>query len=202
MRDAERTRASILAAATVEFTSHGFSGASVNEVAARAQINKRMLYHYFGNKEGLYLAVLEEAYAGIRSAENNLRLTHLEPTEAMRRLVLFTWDYFVAHPEFLSLLNTENMHKAQHLQKSERVREMHSPLVGMIAAILERGAAEGIFRRDVDPVQIYISIAALGFFYLSNRHTLSTIFARDLNAPEALDARREHIADVILSYLR
>ncbi len=202
MRDAERTRAAILAAAMVEFTSHGFSGASVNEVAARAQINKRMLYHYFGNKEGLYLAVLEEAYAGIRSAENKLRLTHLPPVEAMRSLVLFTWDYFVAHPEFLSLLNTENMHKAQHLQKSERVREMHSPLVGMIAAILKRGADEGIFRKDVDPVQIYISIAALGFFYLSNRHTLSTIFARDLNAPAALDARREHIADVILSYLR
>ena len=201
-RDAERSRAAILDAATTEFTKHGLTGASVNEVAARAGINKRMIYHYYGNKEGLYLAVLEAAYDGIRSAERELDLGHLEPPEALRRLVIFTFDYFVEHPEFLSLLNTENMHKARHLRMSERVREMHSPLVGMLAEILERGAREKIFRSGVDPVQLYISIAGLGFFYMSNRHTLSTIFGRDLAAPEALEARRQHAADVILSYLR
>jgi len=201
-RDAERTRAAILAAATQEFTQHGLSGASVNEVAARARINKRMIYHYYGNKEGLYLAVLEAAYAGIRSAESELRLSHLEPREAVRRLVVFTFDYFVANPEFLSLLNTENMHEARHLRMSARIRDMHSPLVGTLATILERGARENVFRADVDPVQLYISIAGLSFFYLSNKHTLSTIFGRDLADPGALAARREHAAEVILGYLR
>ncbi|MEM9224588.1 MAG: TetR/AcrR family transcriptional regulator [Pseudomonadota bacterium] len=201
-RDAERTRGAILSAATVEFTAQGFSGGSVNEVAARAGVNKRMIYHYFGNKEGLYLAVLEATYAGIRSAEYELDLSDLEPREAMRRLVTFTFDYFIEHPEFLSLLNTENMHKAQHLKKSEKIRQMHSPLVGMIEEILQRGERDGAFRSGVDPVQLYISIAALGFFYLSNQHTLSTIFGRDLAAPPALTDRREHTADVILGYLR
>lgn len=201
-RDAARTRAAILEAATAEFALHGFEGASVNEVAARAAINKRMLYHYFGNKESLFLAVLENTYARIRSAEKELRLTHLEPPEAVRRLVLFTWDYFVAHPEFLSLLNTENMHRARHLRRSQNVREMHSPLAGTLATLLERGAASGAFRPGVDPVQLYVSIAGLGFFYLSNRHTLSTIFDRDLGSEAALAARREHVADVIMGYLR
>ncbi|WP_245944025.1 TetR/AcrR family transcriptional regulator [Acuticoccus kandeliae] len=202
MRDAERSRAAILAAATAEFTAHGFGGASVNEVAARAGINKRMIYHYYGNKEGLFLAVLEETYARIRTAENELRLAHLEPPEAVRRLVVFTFDYFVKNPEFLSLLNTENMHQARHLKRSERIREMHSPLVGTLAELLKRGAETGAFRTDVDPIQLYISIAALGFFYISNNPTLSTIFGRDLAAPEALDVRREHVATVIMDYLR
>ncbi|MEM8552407.1 MAG: TetR/AcrR family transcriptional regulator [Pseudomonadota bacterium] len=201
-RDAERTRAGILAAAVHEFAAHGFSGASVNEVASRANINKRMIYHYFGNKEGLYLAVLEEIYDGIRSAERDLELSHLAPEAAVRRLVLFTFDYFVEHPEFLSLLNTENMLKARHLQQSATVRSMHSPFVNMLERILERGTKDGTFRNNVDPVQLYISVAALGFFYLSNRYTLSTIFARDLSADSALAERREHCAEVILGYLR
>ncbi|MBJ3776952.1 TetR family transcriptional regulator [Acuticoccus sp. 2012] len=201
-RDAGRSRAAILDAATVEFTAHGFGGASVNEVAARAGINKRMLYHYYGNKEGLFLAVLENAYARIRSAERELELDHLDPSEGVRRLVLFTWDYYVENPEFLSLLNNENMHKAVHLKTSDKIREMHSPLIDTLAALLARGAEAGTFRRDVDAVQLYISIAALGFFYLSNQHTLSTIFGRDLGDSAALAARREHSADVIMGYLR
>ncbi|MCF3936132.1 TetR family transcriptional regulator [Acuticoccus sp. M5D2P5] len=201
-RDAERSRAAILAAATAEFTAHGFGGASVNEVAARAAINKRMIYHYYGNKEGLFLAVLEETYARIRSAESELCLAHLAPPEAVRRLVLFTFDYFVKNPEFLTLLNTENMLHARHLKRSEQIQEMHSPLVGTLAELLKRGAADGVFREDVDPVQLYISIAALGFFYMANNPTLSTIFGRNLATPEALETRREHIASVIMDYLR
>lgn len=201
-RDPERTRRAILEAATAEFVAKGLDGASVNEIAARAGANKRMLYHYFGNKEGLYVAVLERTYAGIRNAEMELELGNLAPEAAMRRLVLFTWTYFLEHPEFLSLLNTENLHRARHLKRSGRIRDLHLPLLGLLSDVLARGAAAGVFRRGVDPVQLYVSIAALGFFYLSNRFTLSTIFGRDLESPENLATRGEHIVDVILGYLR
>jgi AcrR family transcriptional regulator len=200
-RDPARTRAAILAAATQEFTAKGLTGARVDAIAARAKVNKRMIYHYFGGKEGLYLAVLEETYAGIRKAEIGLELAGRDPVEGMRELVQFTWRYFLDHPEFLSLLATENLHRARHLKQSQRIRELHSPLVGMISDLLARGAKAGVFRAGVDPVQLYITIAALGFFYLSNRHTLSTIFDRDLGAPENLDMRGRHIVDVVLAYL-
>lgn len=201
-RDAERTRASILAAATAEFVAHGFSGASVNEIAARAGANKRMIYHYFGAKDDLYLAVLEASYDRIRTAERGLSLDHLPPREAVERLVRFTWAHFVEHPDFLALLAIENMQGARHLRRSKRVREMHSPLVGLLRGVLERGAAEGAFRDGVDAVQLYVSIAALGFFYLSNRHTLGVIFDRDLGAPPALAARADHVVAVVMGYLQ
>jgi AcrR family transcriptional regulator len=201
-RDPERTRAAILTAATAEFTAKGLDGARVDDIARRAGINKRMIYHYFGDKEGLYLAVLESTYAAIRTAEIGLNLAARAPVEGMRELVAFTWDYFIAHPEFLSLLATENLHRARYLKQSRRIRELHSPLVGTISELLARGVKAGLFRMGVDPVQLYITIASLGFFYMSNRHTLSTIFGRDLGAADQLQARAEHIADVVLSYLR
>ena len=200
-RDPERTRAAILAAATREFAAHGFGSARVDAIADRAQINKRMLYHYFGNKEDLYLAVLEDSYRGIRSAERKLHLEALPPEEGMRRLVTFTWEYFLEHPEFLSLLNTENLMQARHLRRSKHIEELHSPLVGVLAQTLERGARAGLFRSDVDAVQLYITIASLGFFYLSNRWTLSKIFGRDLHSGAALDQRGAHVVDVVLGYL-
>jgi AcrR family transcriptional regulator len=201
-RDPERTRAAILAAATAEFSAKGLDGARVDEIAARANVNKRMIYHYFGDKDGLYLAVLEASYAAIRSAELGLRLRDQHPVEGMRALVNFTWDYFIAHPEFLSLLATENLHRAANLKKLGHIRELHSPLIGMLTELLERGVKQRIFRKGVDPMQLYISIAALGFFYLSNRHTLSTIFGQDLGAPGALAERGQHIVEVVLGYLR
>ena len=201
-RDPERTRAAILSAATQEFTANGLTGARVDAIAERARVNKRMIYHYFGDKEGLYLAVLEATYASIRAAELDLHLADRDPVDGMRELVLFTWRYFLAHPEFLSLLGTENLHKAAYLKRSKRIRELHSPLVGMISVLLERGAKERVFRANVDPVELYITIAALGFFYLSNRHTLSTIFGRDLSASKSITARGEHIVDVVLNYLK
>lgn len=201
-RDPERTQAAILAAATAEFTAKGLGGARVDEIARRAGVNKRMIYHYFGDKEGLYLAVLEAAYTNIRTAERGLDLAHKDPVEGMRELVLFTWQYFIDHPEFLSLLGTENLHRAAYLKQSKKIRELHSPLVGMIADLLERGAKQGVFRRGVDPVDLYISIASLGWFYMSNRFTLSTIFGRDLTAPSSLEARGRHIVAVVLAYLR
>ncbi len=201
-RDPERTRAVILAAATEEFATHGLDGARVDEIAQRSGVNKRMIYYYFGDKNGLYLAVLEETYADIRNAEIGLHLTDRDPVEGMRELVAFTWSYFIEHPEFLSLLNTENLHRARHLKTSKKIRDLHSPLVGIISALLERGVRAKVFRPGVDPVQLYVSIASLGFFYLSNRFTLSTIFGRDLNEDDALAERGKHIEEVVLGYLR
>jgi hypothetical protein len=145
--------------------------------------------------------VLESGYAGIRSAEAGLRLSDLEPKVAIEKLVEFTWRYFLDHPEFLSLLNTENLHRAKYLKRSARVSNLHSPLVAVISDILKRGVAQGEFARAPTP-HVYISIASLGFFYLSNRWTLSTIFRRDLSKPAELKARGEHIKEVILGYLR
>ena len=160
-----------------------------------------MLYYYFGDKEALYLAVLEAAYAHIRGEEQKLDLLDRPPADGVRELCAFTWRYFVAHPEFMSLLNTENLNRARYLKRSRHIRAMHSPLIAVLTELLERGAREGVFRRGVDPVQLYISIASLGYFYLSNRHTLSTIFGRDLVAPRARAARLAHIGELVIGYL-
>lgn len=201
-RDPARNQQRILRAAVAEFARYGLGGARVDRIAARAGANKRMLYYYYGNKEDLFLAVLEASYAGIRSAERALHLADLEPRAAMRRLVEFTWRYYLEHPEFLTLLNSENLHRGRHVKRSRNVVAMHSPFVAMIRAVLARGARAGEFRRGVDPVQLYISIAGLGYFYLSNRHTLSTIFERDLMHARHKRARLRHMEDLVLGYLR
>jgi AcrR family transcriptional regulator len=201
-RDPERTRVRILDAATQEFARYGLGGARVERIASRAGANKRMLYYYFGSKDKLFLAALEDRYAHIRNAERELRLEHLAPRAALKRLVEFTWSYHLEHPEFMALLNSENLDKGRHVKRSKRVRAMHSPLLGMLCDILRRGERQGVFRRGVDPVQLYISIAAEGYFYLGNRYTLSQIFGRDLMAPGALAARARHVTDVVLAALR
>jgi AcrR family transcriptional regulator len=201
-RNPERTSAAILAAAMKEFTEKGYEGARIDSIAARARINKRMLYHYFGNKQALYVAVLENSYTAIRSAEHGLHLADRDPVDGMTDLVLFTWRYYLAHPEFLSLLNTENLHRAKFLKRSGRIFELNSPLIEQISVLLKRGVDQGVFRDDADPVKVYVSIAALGFFYLSNRWTLSTIFRRDLLAKESIEDWGRHMVDVTLSYLR
>jgi AcrR family transcriptional regulator len=200
-RDPERNRERILAAALEEFARYGLGGARVDRIAERAGANKRMLYYYYGNKEDLFLAVLESRYAHIRRAELGLRLGALDPAEGIRRLVAFTWNYYLKHPEFLTLLNSENLHRGRHLQRSRQIAAMHSPLVAMLRDLLERGARQGAFRRGVDPVQLYISIAGLGYFYLSNRHTLSTIFERDLLAARSKSERLKHMTALVLGYL-
>jgi AcrR family transcriptional regulator len=201
-RDPDRTRQKILEAATAEFARHGLGGARVDRIAKLAGANKRMLYYYFRSKENLFLAVLEESYAKIRKAERELDLEHRDPREALKRLVDFTWDYYVAHPEFLTLLNSENLHKGRHVRHSKRVRELHSPLVETLRGILRRGERDGLFRRGIDPIQLYISIAGEGYFYLSNRYTLSRIFGRDLMKRSALAARERHNSEMILNALR
>lgn len=200
-RDPEGTKAAILAAATREFTDKGFGGARIDAIAAQARINKRMLYHYYGGKEALYLAVLEETYGAIRRAEAKLDLAHREPEEGLRDLVQFTFRYFLDHPEFLSLLGTENLHKAKFLKRSERILAINSPLIDELRDVLERGAKKGVFRLDSDPLDVYLTMAALGFFYLSNRWTLTTVFRRDLLAKDEIARWGEHISDVVLSSL-
>ncbi|WEJ10210.1 TetR/AcrR family transcriptional regulator [Sinorhizobium prairiense] len=201
-RDPERTRASILAAATREFAENGIGGARVDSIAERAGINKRMLYHYFGDKEQLYLAVLEEAYVGIRTAEKSLNLSDLEPEQGIAELAMFTWGYFLEHPEFLSLLGTENLHRARWLRQSTRLKELHSSFIDKLSDLLQRGKGEGLFRPDVDPLNLYLTIAALGYFYLSNQYTLSTIFGRDLMDKSNLDVWKRHIVHVTLASIR
>ena len=201
-RDPDGTRSRILGAAVQEFARYGLGGARVDRIAERASANKRMLYYYFGDKDGLFLAALEDRYAHIRNAERSLKLEHLDSREAVRRLVEFTWKYFLEHPEFMTLLNSENLHQGRHVRRSRRVREMHSHLVANLRQVLRRGEEEGVFRKGVDPVQLYISIAGEGYFYLSNRYTLSRIFDRDLMAPRALAGRARHISDMILNALR
>ena len=200
-RDAERSRVAILAAARDEFAECGLGGARVERLAERAGVNKRLLYYYFENKEMLFRAVLEDAYLHIRAAEQQLRLSELPPRDAVRTLTEFTWNYYLAHPEFLTLLNSENLHRARHLQASTRAPALNSPLIQTIAEVLERGRRKGVFRAGIDPLQLYISIAGLAYFYLSNNHTLSAIFNRDLMSTNARDERLAHICDVILRYV-
>jgi AcrR family transcriptional regulator len=194
-------RLRILEAAKEEFSTHGLAGARVDRIAKKAGANKRMLYYHVGNKDDLYLAVLEGAYDKIRSEERELDLEHLDPPEAIERLIEFTWTYFLRNPEFLSLLQTENLARAKHLKRSTKVKSMHSPFVEMIRTVVRRGVESGDFRVAVDPVQLYISIASLSFFYLSNCATLSVIFGRDLLAREAKDERLAHMVGLVLAAL-
>lgn len=200
-RDADRSQQAILVAARDEFSRYGLAGARVDRIAENASLNKRLIYYYFTSKDDLFLAVLEGAYADIREAEKKLHLTDLEPAQAIRRLTEFTWEYYIAHPEFITLLNSENLHQGRHLAQSKRVREMNSPLIQTLGDILERGRADGHFRGGIDPVQLYISIASLAYFFLSNSHTLSAVFDRNLMTAKAHSERLSHICDVILGYV-
>ena len=201
-RDPAKNQERILKAATAEFARHGLGGARVDRIAERAGANKRMLYYYYGNKEALFLTVMEASYLRIRNAERSLKLGETDPVEGIRRLVEFTWAYYLKHPEFLTLLNSENLHQARHIKRSKDIPAMHSPFVATIEDLLKRGMKAGQFRRGVDAVQLYISIASLSYFYQSNRHTLSTVFARDLFAPKHRAERLKHMVELVLGYLR
>jgi AcrR family transcriptional regulator len=201
-RDPVKSKNRILRAAVAEFADKGLQGARVDEIARRAGANKRMLYHYFGNKEDLFLEALEFAYEEIRRAELDLHLADLPPVEAMQRLVSFTFNYFVEAPHFITLLNSENLHRARHLKRSKRILDMHSTVVEMLSDLLRRGQDERVFRTGVDPVQLFITIASVGYFYFSNIHTLSTIFARDFASDAERKTRHDHALEVVLGYLR
>ena len=201
-RDADRTRRSILEAATAEFAEHGFAGGRVDRIAEVSGANKRMIYYYFQSKDALYLAVLESSYTAMRQSERLLDLDHLEPLDALRTLVEFKFDFWVEHPHLISLINGENMMGAQNLKRSTRLKEMHISLVRTIGRILEAGVRNGSIRGGVDPLQLYISMSGLSYFFFSNGRTLSTAFGRELQSAAARRERRAHVVDVVMAYLR
>jgi AcrR family transcriptional regulator len=197
-RDPDETQRRILAAAKVEFAKNGLGGARVDVIAARAKANKRMMYHYFGNKEKLFQVVLENAYGAFREAEAALALDTEEPLVAIRKLVTFNWNYFLANPEFITLVNSENLHRARHIKNSKRMTDMSRPFVGRMALLLERGVQAGVFRQNLDSVQVTITIASIAYYYLTNRFTASIVFERDMMSAEALAERLQFNVDSIL----
>lgn len=199
--DAEKTRQNILAVARQEFAEHGLSGARVDAIAARISTTKRMIYYYFGSKEGLYLAVLEQVYGGIRGLEQTLDLDRLSPVEALRQMIEFTFDYHEENPDFVRLVSVENIHHGAHLKQSETLRNLNSTVIASLNTILERGRAAGLFHADIDAVDLHMMISAPCFYRVSNRHTFGTLFTRDMGAPEVRERHKRMIADSIVGYL-
>ena len=197
-RDAGATKARILEAAKREFAKNGLAGARVDVIAEKAKANKRMIYHYFGSKEVLFQTTLENAYIDIRTAEQKLNLGHLEPAAALERLVRFTWEYYLKNPEFITLVNSENLHRAKHVKKSDVLQTYSRRFVAMVNEILVRGVETGVFRPGVDPIQLNITIAAIGYYYLTNRFTGSILFEKDMMAKQALDERLRFNIETIL----
>jgi AcrR family transcriptional regulator len=201
-RDAARTREEILEVAMREFSDRGYAGARVDEIAAQTRTTKRMIYYYFGGKEQLYVAVLERAYATAREAERAVDVDHLDPVAAIRRLVELTFDHHESHPDFIRLVSIENIHRAEHMASSERLQNLNFPAIERIDRILERGRADGVFRRDADPVDLHAMISAFCVFRVANRHTFGTLFGRDLLDRESRERLRDMLGDMVVDYLR
>jgi TetR/AcrR family transcriptional regulator len=201
-RDPVATRRKLLVAARREFAQSGLAGARVDEIAARAGVNKQLVYHYFGDKDALYLAVLEWVYEEIRAQERKLNLEGLPPDQAIKKLIESSFDHLATHPDFIVLLNDENRGGARHVSGSSKLEAMHSPLVSMVSKILAEGVKAGLFRKGVNPVHLYISIAGLSYFFFSNTPTLSAIFGKDFSSAAAKRARRSHVVDLVLQALR
>ena len=201
-RDPAATRMKLLTAARREFAQNGLAGARVDEIAARAGVNKQLVYHYFGDKDALYLDVLEWVYEEIRTQERKLNLEGLPPERAIKKLIESSFDHLAAHPDFIVLLNDENRGGAGHVRNSRKLEAMHSPLVSMVSNILADGVRSGVFRKGIDAVHLYISIAGLSYFFFSNTPTLSAIFGKDLSSPAARRARRRHVVDLVMQSLR
>jgi AcrR family transcriptional regulator len=196
-RDAERSMQDILAVATEEFAVNGLSGARVDQIAERTRTSKRMIYYYFNGKEGLYQAVLEKAYMDIRSLEERSKLLDMEPRAAMRKLIELTFDYDETHPQFISLVSVENIHRAKHMTSLKSIKDVNASIIRTLTGILERGRKEGVFRGDLDPVDVHLLISAFCFFRVSNRHTFGAIFDRDLSDPKLRKRHKKMITDAI-----
>jgi AcrR family transcriptional regulator len=200
--DPARTMADILEVATREFAEKGLAGARIDAIAAAMRTSKRMIYYYFGSKEGLYLAVLEEGYRRMRAMEAEAHLDDLPPEDALRKLVGHTLDYQWGHPEFARLVQGENIQRARYLAQSKSIRKLNGPAIDGLRRVLERGQREGTFRGAIDPVDLHMSISALAVFNVANRHTFGLIFQRDLESPGALVTRRDSIIEMIVRFVR
>jgi len=201
-RNADATRAKILQAALGEFSEHGLAAASTDDIAERCGVNKRMIYYYFGSKEGLYLAALESVFEDLVALEKEIAVEHLEPPAAIETMINLKIDYYIANPHFISFLSMENFYKARHLRKSKKLKTFKTPLTEVIARILERGQRSGHFRNNVDPVDFYVSLCALCIMYFSNQHTLGAIFGREMTTLASIERRRRTVVDFVLSYLQ
>ena len=197
LRNPEASMQDILNIATEEFATNGLSGARVDEIAERTRTSKRMIYYYFGGKEGLYQAVLEKAYMDIRALEQRSKLLEMEPRAAMRKLIELTFDYDETHPQFISLVSVENIHQAKHLINLQSIKDVNASVIRTLSAILERGRKEGVFRSDLDPVDVHLLISAFCFFRVSNRHTFGAIFERDLSDPKLRKRHKKMIMESI-----
>lgn len=200
--DPEKTKQDIIEVATREFAAKGLSGARIDEIAARTKTSKRMIYYYFGSKEGLYLAVLEEAYRRIRRIEGELDLDHLPPLEALAELVGFTFDYQTGRPDFIRLVVIENIHEGKHIKRSKVIQQLNVTAIDALRRIIGRGQDEGVFRDHLDPIDLHMSISALSNFNVVNRATFSTIFKHDMTSPKALATRRAQVIELIVRYVR
>ena len=200
--DAEKSLADILEVATAEFADKGLAGARIDEIAAATRTSKRMIYYHFESKEALYIAVLEAAYRRIRAIEAELHLEDLAPEDALRKLVAFTFDYQHDNEPFIRLVMNENMHRGEYLARSSIIQELNVPAIDAVSRVYRRGVEGGVFRRDVDPIDLHMSISALCFFNVANRYTFSLIFKRDLTSPAALRARRDSVVEMVVRYLR
>jgi AcrR family transcriptional regulator len=200
--DAERSRANILAVARAEFVEHGLSGARVDAIAEKTSTTKRMIYYYFGSKEGLYSAVLQQAYAGIRSTEATLALADLDPLTALRRLIEVTFDYEDSHPDFVRLIAIENIHQAAYLNRLPTIQSSNADAIATLDQILSRGRAAGIFTRECKAVDVHLMISGLCFYRVSNRHTFGAIFGCDLSAADIRERHKAMIVETIVGYLR
>jgi AcrR family transcriptional regulator len=201
VRDAERTRADILAIATAEFADRGYAGARINEIADKTSTTKRMIYYYFGGKEGLYIAVLEQAYSRIRGLEQQLDVEHLDPVEAIRELAGLTFDHHEAHPDFIRLVSIENIHRAVHIARSKVLSGLASPALDVLGTILDHGRAAGLFRDDVDALDVHQIISAYCVFRIANRHTFGAIFGRDMLDPAGREHQRRVLGDLVVAFL-
>jgi AcrR family transcriptional regulator len=200
--DPERTMADIIDVATREFSEKGLAGARIDVIAEAMRTSKRMIYCYFGSKESLYIAVLEQAYRRIRHIEAELHLADLRPEDALRKLVGFTVDYQLANPDFIRLVMTENIHRGEYLAQSKAIRKLNVPAIEGLRAVYERGLAAGVFRSGLDMIDLHMSISALSFFNTANRHTFSLIFQRDMDSPAALIAHRDSIIEMVVRFVR
>jgi AcrR family transcriptional regulator len=200
--DPARTMAGILDVATIEFAEKGLAGARIDEIASLTRTSKRMIYYYFGSKEGLYLAVLEESYRRMRAIESELHLDDLDPEAALRRLVEFTFDHHHDNPAYIRLVMSENMQRGTYLAQSTIIQKLNVPAISGIQRLYDRGVAQGLFRPGLDPVDIHASISALTFFNVSNQHTFGLIFKQDTQTPEAQDQRRANVIDLIARYVK
>lgn len=200
-RDAGRTRTEILDVATAEFAAHGYTGARVDEIAALTRTTKRMIYYYFGGKKQLYIAVLERAYARIRTAEQQVNVDHMDPMTAVRRIAEVTFDHHEAHPEFIRLVSVENVHNAEHVKELTAMVDLGTPVIRLLEELLDRGRSMGLFRADIDAIDVHMMISAFCCFRVSNRHTFGAIFGRDLVDPERHHYYRTMCGDMITRYL-